>query len=77
VASTLDDVAARHEKETIIMVSHRVVCKVLLCHLLGLDNSHFWQVEQDATAINVLEGWQGRYVVTLVNDTCHLRNLRA
>lgn len=73
VVATIDELAASHEDQTICVVSHRVVCKVLLCHLLGLDNSHFWQIAQDATAINVFEVWQGRLVVRLVNDTCHLR----
>ncbi len=74
--ATLNDVVAEHEKESITLVSHRVVCKVLLCYLLGLDNSHFWQVEQDPAAINVFEVWEGSPSVTLINDTCHLRNLK-
>lgn len=70
--ATIDDLATRHEGETVAVVTHRVVCKVLLCHLLGLDNSHFWQMAQDATAINVFEMSEGRAAVTLLNDTCHL-----
>ena len=41
VAATIDDLAARHENDTVALVTHRVVCKVLICHLLGMDNSHF------------------------------------
>ena len=29
----------------VVLVSHRVVNKVLICALLGLDNSHFWKVK--------------------------------
>lgn len=75
VVATIDDLAAKHENETVALVTHRVVCKVLLCHLLGLDNSHFWQIAQDATAINLFEMWDGRCTVRLINDTCHLRAL--
>ena len=75
VAACVDEVAAKHDDETVALVSHRVVCKVLLCYLLGLDNSHFWQIAQDATAINVFEVWQGRFTLWLLNDTCHLRVL--
>jgi broad specificity phosphatase PhoE len=75
VVATIDDLAAKHEDETVALVTHRVVCKVLLCHLLGLDNSHFWQIAQDATAINLFEMWDGRCTVRLINDTCHLRAL--
>lgn len=75
VIATIDDLVARHENETVVLVSHRVVCKVLLCSLLGLDNSHFWQIAQDATAINLFEIRGGRATVMLLNDTCHLRAL--
>lgn len=75
VVATIDDLTARHEGSTVAMVTHRVVCKVLLCHLLGLDNSHFWQIAQDTTAINLFEITEGKATVTLLNDTCHLRAL--
>lgn len=75
VVATLDDLVAKHGDETVALVTHRVVCKVLLCHLLGLDNSHFWQIAQDATAINLFEIRGGRTTVSLINDTCHLRDL--
>jgi broad specificity phosphatase PhoE len=72
-AATIDDLAARHKDATVVVVTHRVVCKVLLCHLLGLDNSHFWQIEQDTAAINLFEIYEGNATVTLLNDTCHLK----
>jgi len=81
VVATIDELALKHEGETIAVVSHRVVCKVLLCHLLGLDNSHFWKIAQDSTAVNAFEIYEmigtgeKRSTVTLVNDTCHLKEL--
>ncbi|MGB2799417.1 MAG: histidine phosphatase family protein [Dehalococcoidia bacterium] len=75
VAATVDDLAAKHENDTVLLVTHRVVCKVLLCHLLGLDNSHFWQIAQDTAAVNRFQVVGGRSTVTLINDTCHLRGL--
>ena len=75
VVATVDDLVAKHQNETVALVTHRVVCKVLLCHLLGLDNSHFWQIAQDTTAINLFEVSDGRFTVRLINDTCHLRAL--
>ena len=60
--------------ETIALVSHKVVCKVLLCYFLGLDNSHFWQIEQDTAAISIVELRDGVFILKLLNDTCHLRD---
>jgi len=75
--AAIDEVVAKRKDQTVALVSHRVVCKVLLCHLLGLDNSHFWQIAQDATAINVFDVWDRGATVRLINDTCHLRKLKA
>lgn len=70
--AVIDELAARHVDETVAVVTHRVVCKVLLLSFLGLDNSHFWQIGQDTTAVNAFEIYKGKPTVTLINDTCHL-----
>ena len=61
--------------QTIALVAHRVVNKVLICHILGLPNSHFWQIKQDTAAINRFRGTSAGYIVDCLNDTCHLRQL--
>lgn len=66
-----------HPEETLILVSHRVVNKVLICAVLGLDNSHFWQIGQDTTAINLIHDRRGKFVLALMNETCHLKPLQA
>jgi probable phosphoglycerate mutase len=52
------------------------VCKVLICAILGLDNSHFWQITQDTTAINLIQYKDGKYILSLMNETCHLKALK-
>lgn len=75
-AAVVAEVVKKHEGSTIAMVSHRVVCHLLVLHLLGLDESRFWHVTQDVSTVNVFEhnemGW---FMVTL-NDTCHLKGLK-
>ena len=68
-------VARENEEETVLIVSHRVVTKILICAALGLDNDHFWQVKQDTTAVNCFEYRLGFFVVSLMNDTCHLKTI--
>ena len=73
----LEEVIRKHPGETVVLVSHRVINKVLICGILGLDNSHFWQITQDTTAINLLQVREGgKYLLSLMNDTCHLKPLR-
>ena len=71
----LRELIAAHSSETIALVTHRVVTKVLLCAMMGLDNSAFWLVRQDTACLNVVEAEGGRFVVVRLNDTCHLREL--
>jgi len=49
---------------------------VLICAILGLDNSHFWQISQDTTAINLIQYRNGKYILSLMNETCHLKALK-
>ena len=76
VLGGLDEVVARHQGETVALVSHNVVNRVLLCGVLGLGNDHYWQLHQDTCAVNVFDVKEdGTYTLILMNDTCHLRGL--
>jgi broad specificity phosphatase PhoE len=74
--AALEEVIQNYPEKTLILVSHRVVNKVLICGILGLDNSHFWQITQDTTAINLIQHRDGKYILSLMNETCHLKALR-
>jgi len=74
--AALEEAIRLHFGKTLIFVSHRVVNKVLICGILGIDNSHFWQISQDPTAINLIQYKNGRYVLSFMNETCHLRPLK-
>ncbi len=69
----LEKVIENHPEETLAIVSHRVINKVLLCAILGIELSHFWYIKQDTCAINKFEYKDGNYYLTLLNDTCHLK----
>lgn len=82
VVAALDGVVACHAGQTIALVSHTVVNRVLLCAVLGLGNEHFWRLQQDTCAVNVFDaeedaGGSGQitYTIVLLNDTCHLQGL--
>jgi probable phosphoglycerate mutase len=74
--AALDEVIRNYPGKTLVLVSHRVVNKVLICAILGLDNSHFWQITQDTTAINLIQYRDGKYILSLMNETCHLKALK-
>ena len=75
VASTIGDLIQQHPKETFVLVSHKVICQILILNLLGLDSSHFWQITQDVCAMNLFEIRGGIPSVLFLNDTCHMEGL--
>jgi alpha-ribazole phosphatase len=79
----LDDVRKRitrfrnkvieNRRGTIVVVGHRVVNKVMLCALLGLDNSHFWKIRQDTCGISIFTYQNEQFILTRHNDTSFLK----
>ena len=76
VVAALDEVIAHHLGQTVALVSHTVVNRVLLCAVLGLGNEHFWRLRQETCAVNVFDAEEnGTFTIVLLNDTCHLQGL--
>jgi probable phosphoglycerate mutase len=77
--TTVNELAARHADQTIVLVGHTVINRVILLGVLGLGNDHFWSIKQDTCAINVFEAdaQTQDYVMVSLNDTCHLRHVSA
>ena len=71
----VDSVIARYEG-AVVLVSHRVVNKVLICALLGLDNSHFWNIKQDTGGTTTFTYENGRFILTEHNNTSYLKSLQ-
>ncbi|MFQ5996528.1 MAG: histidine phosphatase family protein [Dehalococcoidales bacterium] len=68
---TVTEVITRY-KGTVVLVSHRVVNKVLICALLGLDNSHFWNIRQDTCGMTTFTYENEQFILTKHNDTSYL-----
>jgi phosphoserine phosphatase len=69
------ELAGRHEGQTIALVGHTVINRIILLGVMGLGNERFWRLRQDTCAINVFEAEAGDYTIVSLNDTCHLRPL--
>ena len=66
------DLVPKHTGETVVLVSHKVVCGAMLCFVLGLSADALWRIQQDNGCLNVFEKHGDHWVVTLMNDTSHL-----
>jgi broad specificity phosphatase PhoE len=74
--AAVNEVVQRHPGQVVLLSAHRAVNKVLIAALIGLDNSHFWRIGQDTTAVNRFH-WVGDvWHIMSVNDACHLRGMQ-
>ena len=55
VAEALRLIIGRHPQETVLLVGHDSVNRVLLLHALELPLARYWQIGQDPCAINRIE----------------------
>lgn len=72
--TAMNKIVRRH-KGSVVLVSHRVVNKVLMCAMLGLDNSRFWNIRQETCGISSFSYEKGKFILTKHNDTSFLGNL--
>lgn len=71
--AVVDNIITRNDEGRVALVSHRVVSKVLICALLGLDDSHFWNIKLDTCGLTVFRYEEGRFILIKHNDTSFLK----
>lgn len=80
---SLQDVAARtadviwhilslKENDTVVLVGHDCVNRVLLMQFLDMPLSSYWRLVQDPCCINEVEVTNGAFRLHRMNDTSHL-----
>jgi alpha-ribazole phosphatase len=67
VVKALDLLLRNHEGDSIAVVAHGGVNRVILCHILGMPLENIFRIEQDYAAVNVIEFWEKYPVVKLIN----------
>jgi broad specificity phosphatase PhoE len=64
----------RHrEEERGVIVTHRVVLKLIVLFAIGLNVSHFWNVKLDTCSISTIEFDGNTYTLSGLNRNAHLR----
>ena len=72
-AGVMRMILAQHPGETILLVGHDSVNRVLLLLALELPLSRFWHLQQDPCAISLLSHDDARgWVMQCMNETAHL-----
>jgi broad specificity phosphatase PhoE len=72
VVSTVRDTVRRHPDQTVVLVAHDSVNRVLLLHALELPLSRYWRIKQSPCCINELDFGPDGFVIHAINRTGHL-----
>jgi broad specificity phosphatase PhoE len=71
--AALRDIVRRHPDDTVVLVSHDSVNRVLLLHALELPLSRYWRFRQSPCCINELDLGADGFTILGINQTDHLR----
>jgi broad specificity phosphatase PhoE len=66
-----------HPTETLVLVAHDGVNRVILLHALDLALSRYWHLAQAPCAINRIEATSDGFRVRSINETGHLQGLQS
>jgi len=61
--------------DTMLVVSHNGPLKVLVCHLLGIDMEHWWQIRIDIASLSIVDISPRGAIVSRLNDISHLTGI--
>jgi alpha-ribazole phosphatase len=67
------DRVASEPNNRILAVTHGGVIRTLICHFLGLELRNYLLFEAKPASISRIAIYEGKGVLTQLNDTCHLR----
>ena len=69
---SVGNIVQKHPGDTIVVVSHDLVIKVIMALAMGMDLDRVWFIKLDNASVSELEyGERGVRLVSL-NDVCHL-----
>ena len=75
VSQFLDRLNMHTPEQTILIVAHFGLLRVLLCRLFGIGIKRRWQFHLDLASLSVLETNQQGAMLSLLNDVSHLAQL--
>ena len=68
----LEMIREKHPDQTVLIVTHRVICKLLVLGVMGLGPDRFWQIKLDTCAVCSFFFKDGDWVVSKVNENFFL-----
>jgi alpha-ribazole phosphatase len=61
--------------ETVLVVSHSGPLRTLVCALMGIAHTCWWQLRFDNASLSIVDTYPRGAILSLLNDTSHLKDL--
>lgn len=69
----LTAIAARHSGETVLVVAHNTLNRIVICYALGAPVGNYRRIEQANACINSFAWSDDEIILLSANETAHLR----
>ena len=69
-------VSKRGASENVLVVSHGGPLRALVCSMLGIDQRCWWQIGMDNASLSIIDIYSRGAILSLLNGTYHLKELR-
>jgi alpha-ribazole phosphatase len=75
VSRFADRLKGHAPSETVLVVSHSGPLRALVCALMGIDHTCWWQLRFDNASLSIVDTYPRGSILSLLNDTSHLKDL--
>jgi alpha-ribazole phosphatase len=73
VVPFLDSLAAKHRKGQVAVVFHKTVCRLAICHVLGMSPSNYRRrLIMENGSLSIIQSGEDDWQLITYNDTSHL-----
>ena len=72
----LDRLKDCNQSDTVLVTSHSGAVKALICHLIGMDMKHWWQLSLDNASLSIVTISTHGTILNRLNDVSHLKTLK-
>jgi len=77
VCAAIEEIAAKHDGGSVLVVTHGGPLRAVVCDLLAVEPRRGWRIMVENCSVTVIEitaGQPDRSRLVLFNDVCHLNN---
>lgn len=64
-------------KARVLLVSHKLINRVIICAIMGLPIKGMWRIEQFNGAMNTISKGEMGWMLIEMNNTCHLHGIES